>query len=194
MIRKAAIGTGILFPFLAGLACAEKSMWEKLKDFFNPGETIECEGPTCDEYHKLESRINTLEGKYSRERRPVHKRRYKHELDSLNVIRDSLIVVIKGPMLDSLGKDSAQAAASSSAMAFSSMESAVSSSTALSSAESVISSSSFVPESSAQNSETSAACKPDTVYVRDTVVVHDTLYVVVTNKPAETPASNSTNP
>lgn len=183
MIRKAFVFTGVALPFLAGLACAEKSMWQKFKDFFNPGETIECEGPTCDELRELESKISKTEGKYSRERRPVHKERFKKELDSLNVVRDSLIVVIKGVEQSS-----------SSAMAVSSAKTTVSSSAVLSSTESVISSSSFVPESSAQNSEPVSVCKPDTVYVRDTVVVHDTLYVVVTNKPAETPASSSTNP
>lgn len=194
MIRRVLVFSGVFIPFLAGIACAEKSVWEKFKDFFSPGETIECEGPTCDEFHKLESKINTLEGRYSRERRPVHKRRYKHELDSLNVIRDSLLVVIKGPQLDSLKKDSAEAkvalASSSSAT-----DVAASSAVVSSSSEATVSSaasSSSVSDSAAAPAKDMAetvACKPDSVYVRDTVVVHDTLYVVVTGKPAATPES-----
>lgn len=168
---------GLACVFLmAGSACAEKSLWQKFKDFFNPGETVDCEeGPTCEEYRQIESKINTVEGKYSRERRPANKRRYKQELDSLTVIRDSLVAVIKGPE-----------AVSSSAVVQPVSSEAVSES-----------SSSAVPMSSSQEVSSSsetlmpASCKPDTVYVRDTVIVHDTLFVVVTNKPAEAPVSSA---
>lgn len=158
---------------VSGLAFAEKSMWDKFVDFFNPGESIECEGPTCDELHKLEPKISKVEGKYSRERRPVNKERFKKELDSLNIVRDSLIAVIKNQQ----AKDSLKASSSASV--------------AVSSA--AIAKSSAVQSSSAAGKAV-PVCKTDTVFVRDTVVVHDTLYVVVTNKPAETvpvPSSSS---
>lgn len=186
------VGVLALFGVLvsAGYSLAEKSVWEKFKDFFNPGETVECEsGPTCEEYRKIDSKINTLEGRFSRERRPVHKRRYKQELDSLNVIRDSLVMVIKGVQLDSLAVQSSSSATSSAAVQ-------PGSSAVVQQASSAAELASSASESVVLSATEVAAlvCKPDTVYVRDTVVVHDTLYVVVTNKPAETPASNSTNP
>lgn len=165
--------------FLVGSAFAEKSMWQKFKDFFNPGETIDCEsGPTCITLKELESKINTVEGKYSRERRPVNKSRYKKELDSLNVVRDSLVVVLKNE----------QSGASSSSRTMVSVES--SSSVASSASASSASASKVL----SANEVAALVCKPDTVFVRDTVVVHDTLFVVVTNKPEEPPASSSTNP
>ncbi|MCF0223916.1 MAG: hypothetical protein HUK20_06575 [Fibrobacter sp.] len=160
-VYRALVFVGILTPLFAGLACAEKSVWQKFKDFFTPGETLECEGTSCDEYHKIDSKINTLEGKYSRERRPIHKRRYKQELDSLCVIRDSLVAVIKGAQGDSkVARGDSLGGVSSAAK--------------------------MVGESSSSVGAKSLpdACRTDTVYVRDTVIVRDTLYVVVTDKPA----------
>lgn len=165
--------------FMAGSACAEKSLWQKFKDFFNPGESIDCDsGPTCDAIKDLESKIDVAEGKYSRERRSVNKARYKKELDSLTVVRDSLVVVLKNE----------QSGASSSSRTMVSVES--SSSVASSASASSASASKVL----SANEVAALVCKPDTVYVRDTVVVHDTLFVVVTNKPEEPPASSSTNP
>jgi len=160
---------------MTGSAFAEKSMWQKFKDFFTPGETIDCEGPTCDELHNLEDRINTVEGKYSRERRPMNKERYKKELDSLNVVRDSLVAVIKSP-----------APASSAALQPVS-SSAIVQPTSSAAPEASSSSVAAQPASNAKvlsaDEVAALVCKPDTVYVRDTVVVHDTVYVIVTNKP-----------
>lgn len=171
---KAFFGGLACILFVAGSAFAEKSMWQKFKDFFNPGESIDCEGPVCDEIHQLDGKISKVEGKYSRERRPANKDRYKKELDSLNVIRDSLVVIVmEQQKADSLKALSSSAGIKSSA--------AVASISAASSAT-IASSSAAVAVSSA----VVEACIHDTVYVRDTIVVHDTLYVVLANKPAET--------
>jgi len=166
---------------LAGSVFAEKSMWDKFKDFFSPAESFDCDGPICDEIHSLESKINKAEGKYSRERRPVNKERYKKEIAALNASRDSLIVVYKNQASAVKSSSSSIVAAVSTA----SVSSAVSSA--------AVSSSSAVPATQPALSETkvlSAAevaalvCKPDTVFVHDTVKVRDTVYVIVTNKPA----------
>ncbi len=164
-VRRVVVSLAVM-PLLVSVSHAEKSMWQKFKDFFTPGETIECEGSICEELHDLESKINKTEGKYSRERRPIHKERYKKELDSLNVVRDSLEAVVKG-----LQKADSLKAASPSVSSSSATETAVQSSANSSSSVTV---------------QPAMSCKPDTVFVRDTVVVHDTLYVVVTSKPAET--------
>lgn len=153
--------------FLAGTAFAEKSMWQKFKDFFNPGESIDCEGAVCDQIHNLDEKISKVEGKYSRERRPVNKDRYKKELDSLNVVRDSLVAIVK----EQQAADSLKAAASSVAEVQSS-----SSAKATSSSDAVV---------------VTAVCKPDTVFVRDTIRIHDTLYVMQANKPEPVTSSSS---
>ncbi|MCQ2106657.1 MAG: hypothetical protein MJZ26_12790 [Fibrobacter sp.] len=152
--------------FLAGTAFAEKSMWQKFKDFFNPGESIDCEGTVCDQIHNLDEKISKAEGKYSRERRPVNKERYKKELDSLNVVRDSLVAIVK----EQQAADSLKAAVSSVAEAQSSSSQTMSSSDVVAVA---------------------AVCKPDTVFVRDTIRIHDTLYVMLANKPEPVASSSS---
>ena len=172
----------VLVFALAGSAFAEKSMWQKFKDFFNPGESIDCEGPVCDQIHNLDSQISKTEGKYSRERRPVNKERYKKELDSLNVVRDSLVTLVKGQQAaDSLRAASSADAKSTDAIASSSSATVVQSSSAGSSSAALIS------------SAVVAVCKPDTVFVHDTIRVHDTLYVMLANKPLapETPAETA---
>ncbi|MBR2211088.1 MAG: hypothetical protein IJ896_06435 [Fibrobacter sp.] len=68
----------------------EKSLWQKFKDFFSPMPTVEGEGPEYDKLRDLNKRINTLEGKYSRERRPNNKANIKKELDALKAERDTL--------------------------------------------------------------------------------------------------------
>lgn len=76
---------------LASLSHAEeKSLWQKFKDFFSPMPTVEGEGPEYDKLRELDKRINTLEGKYSRERRPNNKANIKKELDALKAERASL--------------------------------------------------------------------------------------------------------
>ena len=68
----------------------EKSLWQKFKDFFSPMPTVEGEGPEYDKLRDLNKRINTLEGKYSRERRPNNKANIKKEIDALKAERDAL--------------------------------------------------------------------------------------------------------
>ena len=68
----------------------EKSLWQKFKDFFSPMPTVEGEGPEYDKLRELDKRINTLEGKYSRERRPNNKANIKKELDALKAERAAL--------------------------------------------------------------------------------------------------------
>ena len=68
----------------------EKSLWQKFKDFFSPMPTVEGEGPEYDKLRDLNKRINTLEGKYSRERRPNNKANIKKELEALKAERDAL--------------------------------------------------------------------------------------------------------
>lgn len=158
MLNRIVVGVFAGVLFVVGSAFAEKSMWDKFKDFFSPTESFDCQGPICDEIHGLESKISKVEGKYSRERRPANKERYKKELVALGASRDSLIAVYK----------SQPAASPSSSAAIPTQLAAP-------------------PKSSAavlSSSSADLACRADTVYVRDTVVVHDTLYVVVTNKPA----------
>lgn len=149
----------------------EKSLWQKFKDFFSPMPTVEGEGPEYDKLRELDKRINTLEGKYSRERRPNNKANIKKELDALKAERASLEEQIR--------KNPPQ----------SSSPSAANSSVAASAQSPAAAPQSEVP-----------TCKTDTVFVRDTVVVHDvvhdTLYVIVADKKAEgsapvSPAVNS---
>ena len=52
--------------------------------------TVEGEGPEYDKLRDLNKRINTLEGKYSRERRPNNKANIKKEIDALKAERDAL--------------------------------------------------------------------------------------------------------
>lgn len=85
-------------PLLATIAlCAttalhadDRSMWQKFKDFFSPMPTVEGEGPEYDKLRELDKRINTLEGKYSRERRPNNKANIKKELEALKAERAAL--------------------------------------------------------------------------------------------------------
>lgn len=82
------------FLLILGIAtlshAEEKSLWQKFKDFFSPMPTVEGEGPEYDKLRDLNKRINTLEGKYSRERRPNNKANIKKELDTLKAERDAL--------------------------------------------------------------------------------------------------------
>lgn len=86
----------VLPAFLLALGLAtlshaeEKSLWQKFKDFFSPMPTVEGEGPEYDKLRELDKRINTLEGKYSRERRPNNKANIKKELDALKAERAAL--------------------------------------------------------------------------------------------------------
>ena len=150
----------------------EKSAWKKFVEFFSPSSEVEGEGPLYDQVRELDRKINRVEGKYARERRPMTKDRYKKELIQLREEREALMKKIEAEEKNK-GKSSAVAKSSSSVKAASSSSQAVSS--AAQSSSSVASSASVAVAVD--------GCKPDTVYVRDTVVVHDTLYVMLAPKP-----------
>ena len=153
----------------------EKSMWTKFVEFFSPSSSVEGDGPLYDQVRELDRKINRVEGKYARERRPMNKDRYKKELIQLREERETLMKQIEAEEKNK-GKSSAVAKSSSSEKA------ASSSSQAFSSA---------AQSSSSVEAVVAAVCKPDTVYVRDTVVVHDTLYVMLAPKPEPAPADSS---
>ena len=154
----------------------EKSMWTKFVEFFSPSSTIEGDGPLYDQVRELDRKINRVEGKYARERRPMNKERYKKELIQLREEREALMKKIEAEEKNK-GKSSAAAKSSSSVKAASSSSQAASSA---------------AQSSSSVEASVVATCKLDTVYVRDTVVVHDTLYVMLAPKP-ETAAPADTS-
>ena len=166
---RAILPATLLALGLASLSHAEeKSLWQKFKDFFSPMPTVEGEGPEYDKLREMDKRINTLEGKYSRERRPNNKANIKKELDTLKAERAALEEQIrKNPP-----EPSSPAATNSSAAAQSANSNAA------------------APQGAAPT------CKTDTVFVRDTVIVHDTLYVIVADKKAEgsAPATPAVTP
>ena len=153
----------------------EKSTWQKFVEFFSPTSEVEGEGPLYDQVRELDRKINRVEGKYARERRPMNKERYKKELIQLREERETLMKKIEAEEKNK-GKSSAAAKSSSSVKAASSSSQAVSSA---------------AQSSSSVEASVVATCKPDTVYVRDTVVVHDTLYVMLAPKPETAPADSS---
>ena len=174
MSGRVALAVGLVLLVSAGYA-EEKSMWTKFVEFFSPSSTVEGEGPLYDQVRELDRKINRVEGKYARERRPMTKDRYKKELVQLREEREALMKKIEAEEKNK-GKSSAVAKSSSSVKA------AVSSSSAVKSSSSV------------ESVAAAVACKPDTVYVRDTVVVHDTLYVMLAPKPETAPADSSKKP
>lgn len=88
---RAILPATLLALGLASLSHAEeKSLWQKFKDFFSPMPTVEGEGPEYDKLRELDKRINTLEGKYSRERRPNNKANIRKEIDKLKEERAAL--------------------------------------------------------------------------------------------------------
>ena len=153
----------------------EKSMWTKFVEFFSPSSSVEGEGPLYDQVRELDRKINRVEGKYARERRPMTKERYKKELIQLREEREVLMKKIEAEEKNK-GKSSAVAKSSSSVKAASSSSVAKSSSSVASSASVAVA---------------VDGCKPDTVFVRDTVVVHDTLYVMLAPKPDSAPVDSS---
>ena len=153
----------------------EKSMWTKFVEFFSPSSSVEGDGPLYDQVRELDRKINRVEGKYARERRPMNKDRYKKELIQLREERETLMKQIEAEEKNK-GKSSAVAKSSFSEKAASSSSQAVSSA---------------AQSSSSVEAVVAAVCKPDTVYVRDTVVVHDTLYVMLAPKPEPAPADAS---
>ena len=175
MSGRVALAVGLVLLVSAGYA-EEKSMWTKFVEFFSPTSEVEGEGPLYDQVRELDRKINRVEGKYARERRPMNKERYKKELAQLREDREALMKKIEAEEKNK-GKSSAAAKSSSSVKTVSSSSQAVSS---------VVQSS-----SSAEAAAVAATCKPDTVYVRDTVVVHDTLYVMLAPKPEPAPQADS---
>ena len=199
--QVAAVGCALLV--CSSSASAEgKSLWQSFVDFFSPTSEVEGDGPLYDELRELDRKINRVEGKYARERRPMQKDRYKKELKQLHEEREALLKKIEAGKTAGTSSSSVVASSSSAKVASSS---SVSSSSFSSSSEE-ISSSATEPSSSSELVVSSAAtdsvsapvvfanrsvmvvCKPDTVYVRDTVVVHDTLYVMLAPKPESAPA------
>ena len=161
----------------------EKSMWTKFVDFFSPSSSVEGEGPLYDQVRELDRKINRVEGKYARERRPMNKDRYKKELAQLREDREALMKKIEAEEKNK-GKSSAVQSSSSVKKVSSSSVKVVSSSSLTVSSAAQLS-------SSAEVATVVASCKPDTVYVRDTVVVHDTLYVMLAPKPEPAPQADS---
>ncbi len=201
MKQVAAVGCALLV--CSSSASAEgKSLWQSFVDFFSPTSEVEGDGPLYDELRELDRKINRVEGKYARERRPMQKNRYKKELKQLHEEREALLKKIEAGKTAGTSSSSVVASSSSAKVASSS---SVSSSSFSSSSEE-ISSSATEPSSSSElvvssaatdsvaapvvfaNQSVTVVCKPDTVYVRDTVVVHDTLYVMLAPKPESAPA------
>ena len=166
MVRAVVVGCA-LYIIVSPAHAEEKSMWNKFVEFFSPTSEVKGEGPLYDQLRELDRKINRVEGKYARERRPMNKDRYKKELAQLKVDREELVKKIEAEEKMASVSSSAEAKKSSAAVKSSS------------SAAKVVSSSSM------------PACRPDTVFVRDTVVVHDTLYVMLAPKPQPVEASSS---
>ena len=174
MLSRVAFAVGLVLLVSAGYA-EEKSTWQKFVEFFSPSSSVEGDGPLYDQVRELDRKINRVEGKYARERRPMTKDRYKKELIQLREEREALMKKIEAEEKNK-GKSSAVAKSSSSVKAASSSSQAVSSA---------------AQSSSSADAAVAATCKPDTVYVRDTVVVHDTLYVMLAPKSEPAPADSS---
>ena len=199
--QVATVGCALLV-FSSSASAEEKSLWQSFVDFFSPTSEVEGDGPLYDELRELDRKINRVEGKYARERRPMQKDRYKKELKQLHEEREVLLKKIEAGKTAGASSSSVVASSSSAKVASSS---SVSSSSFSSSSEG-ISSSAIEPSSSSKlvvssaatevvdtsvvyvNQSVTVVCKPDTVYVRDTVVVHDTLYVMLAPKPESAPA------
>ncbi len=166
MVRAVVVGCA-LYIIVSPAHAEEKSMWNKFVEFFSPTSEVKGEGPLYDQLRELDLKINRVEGKYARERRPMNKDRYKKELAQLKADREELVKKIEAEEKKASVSSSAEAKKSSAAVKSSS------------SVAKVVSSSSM------------PACRPDTVFVRDTVVVHDTLYVMLAPKPQPVEASSS---
>ena len=151
--------TIVLTAFCASQSAAEeeKSLWQRFVDWFKPAPSLEGEGPLYDELRELETQIDRIEGRYSRERRPGNKTRLKKEMEDLKTKREKLIDRIREEEKAKKNAPAVQSVAASSSAAV------------------------------ADTSKAAQAdiCAHDTVFVRDTVIVHDTLYVIVSGKPGE---------
>ena len=181
--------TIMLTAFCASQSAAEeeKSLWQRFVDWFKPAPSLEGEGPLYDELRELETQIDRIEGRYSRERRPGNKTRLKKEMEDLKTKREKLIDKIREE--EKAKKNAQGTTANSAATPASSASNAPTNSTPLTDASTSVSASSAYHSASLSQ----AACAHDTVFVRDTVIVHDTLYVIVSGKPGEqqAPAAQS---
>ena len=166
-LNRALVVALALFIVVPSAQAEEKSMWTKFVEFFTPSSEVEGEGPLYDELRELDRKINRIEGKYARERRPMIKERYRKDLATLREEREALVKKIEDEEKKTPKSSSVVAAKSSAAVKSSSSVATVVSSSSLS------------------------ACRPDTVFVRDTVVVHDTLYVMLAPKPQPVEESSS---
>ena len=174
--------TIVLTAFCASQSAAEeeKSLWQRFVDWFKPAPSLEGEGPLYDELRELETQIDRIEGRYSRERRPGNKTRLKKDMEDLKTKREKLIDRIRE---EEKAKKNAQGATESSAA------------TPASSANNAPTSSTPLTDASTSSASLSqAVCAHDTVFVHDTVVVHDTLYVIVSGKPTEQQAPAAQQP
>ena len=174
--------TIVLTAFCASQSAAEeeKSLWQRFVDWFKPAPSLEGEGPLYDELRELETQIDRIEGRYSRERRPGNKTRLKKEMEDLKTKREKLIDKIRE---EEKAKKNAQGATESSAT------------TPASSASNAPTNSTPLTDASTSSASLSqAVCAHDTVFVRDTVIVHDTLYVIVSGKPTEQQAPAAQQP
>ena len=174
--------TIVLTAFCASQSAAEeeKSLWQRFVDWFKPAPSLEGEGPIYDELRELETQIDRIEGRYSRERRPGNKTRLKKEMEDLKTKREKLIDRIRE---EEKAKKNAQSTTESSAT------------TPASSANNAPTSSTPLTDASTSSASLSqAVCAHDTVFVRDTVIIHDTLYVIVSGKPGEQQAPAAQQP
>ena len=183
--------TIVLTAFCASQSAAEeeKSLWQRFVDWFKPAPSLEGEGPLYDELRELETQIDRIEGRYSRERRPGNKTRLKKEMEDLKTKREKLIDKIREE--EKAKKNQPAVAAPATVPASSTATPASSASNAPTSSTPLTDASTGASASSASLSQ--AVCAHDTVFVRDTVIVHDTLYVIVSGKPGEqqAPAAQS---
>lgn len=190
--------TIVLTTFCASQSAAEeeKSLWQRFVDWFKPAPSLEGEGPLYDELRELETQIDRIEGRYSRERRPGNKTRLKKEMEDLKTKREKLIDRIREEEKAKKNQPAVAAPAtvpaSSTATPASSASNAPTNSTPLTGASTGASASSAYHSASLSQ----AVCAHDTVFVRDTVVIHDTLYVIVSGKSGEqqAPADSATVP
>lgn len=194
--------TIVLTTFCASQSAAEeeKSLWQRFVDWFKPAPSLEGEGPLYDELRELETQIDRIEGRYSRERRPGNKTRLKKEMEDLKTKREKLIDRIREEEKAKKNQPAVAAPAtvpaSSTATPASSASNAPTSSTPLTGASTVASAGASASSAYHSASLSQAVCAHDTVFVRDTVIVHDTLYVIVSGKPGEqqAPADSATVP
>ena len=185
--------TIVLTAFCASQSAAEeeKSLWQRFVDWFKPAPSLEGEGPLYDELRELETQIDRIEGRYSRERRPGNKTRLKKEMEDLKTKREKLIDKIREE--EKAKKNAQGTTANSAATPASSASNAPTNSTPLTDASTGVSASASASSAYHSASLSQAVCAHDTVFVRDTVIVHDTLYVIVSGKPGEqqAPAAQS---